>query len=247
MRLNVVATHYRSFEKEVDMNSNRDTIMGSVAGSGAVAVREVAEALFTAAGKELLSEGSRQTLQRAVVQQSGLVVDAFASELSLGARAAAKLLGEQSAAQGGAVMVHEAAKQAGTAALTVVAPSAGKALAQGAMKAAGREVLKGAVKAAGIGLVIDGAFAGYEGIRAYRRGEMTKKEAIVHTAKEASTGAVATGVGVLLAAGLVAVTGGMAAPVVFAVGASGAIGAKEILRRLVDGVATRADGVMRIT
>src|SRR5207247_1753203 len=98
----------------------------------------------------------------------------------------------------------------------------------------------GAVKAAGIGFLIDGAFGAYEGITAHRRGEMTKEQAIAHTAKEASTGAVATGVGVLLAAGFVAVTGGAAAPVVFAVGASGAIGAKQILRRLVDGATARA-------
>lgn len=219
------------------MSSRRNKILGSVAGSGAVAVRGAAEALFSTAGKGLLDEGAREGLRRAMVENTTAVVDAFAPGLSLGAQAtttAAKIIVDQGGKQAGALVVHEAARHAGHAALADGASAAAaKVLAREAMKTAGREVLKGAGKAAGIGFVIDGAFGAYEGVTAYQRGQMTKKEALAHAAQEASTGAVATGAGVLLAAGLVAVTGGAAAPLVFAVGAGGAIGAKQILRRLI--------------
>lgn len=226
------------------MSTKRDTILGSVAGSGAVAVREAAEMLFAMGGRKLLSEGTRAGLRSAVVKNSTLIVDALAPGLSHGAREASKLVAEQGVQQTGALVVEASAKRAGRAALTRGVPAAATALAEETAKAAGREVLKGAGKAAGIGFVIDGAIGAYEGISAVRRGEMTRNDAIAHTAKEASTGAVATGVGVLLAAGLVAVTGGVAAPVAFAVGAGGAIGAKHLLCRLVDGVTARAGAPM---
>ena len=100
-----------------------------------------------------------------------------------------------------------------------------------AARAAGKEILKGASKAAGLGLVIDGAVASVEAVVAVRSGSMDRKSAAEYVAKEAATGAVATGAGVLLGAGLVALTGGVAAPVVFAVGAIGSIGTKRLLRR----------------
>ncbi|XYH98236.1 hypothetical protein ACMHYB_00230 [Sorangium sp. So ce1128] len=216
------------------MSSRRNKILGSIAGSSAVAVRGAAEALFSTAGKGLLDEGAREGLRRAMVENTTAVVDALAPGLSMGAQATAKVIVDQGGKQAGALVLHEAARQAGQAALTDGASAvAAKALAREAMKTAGREVLKGAGKAAGIGFVVDGAFGAYEGVTAYQRGQMTKKEALAHVAQEASTGAVATGAGVLLAAGLVAVTGGAAAPLVFAVGAGGAIGAKQVLRRLI--------------
>jgi hypothetical protein len=100
-----------------------------------------------------------------------------------------------------------------------------------AARAAGKQILKGAGKAAGIGLVIDGALASVEAVSAVRGGAMDRKQAVTYVATEAATGAVATGAGVLLGAGLVALTGGIAAPVVFATSALGAIGAKRLLRR----------------
>ena len=81
--------------------------------------------------------------------------------------------------------------------------------------------------------MLDGAVAGVEAIIAVRNGSTDKKSAVIHVAKEATTGAIATGAGVLLGAGLVALTGGIAAPVVFAVGALGSIGTKRLLRRVV--------------
>ncbi|MGK4008114.1 hypothetical protein WMF31_36185 [Sorangium sp. So ce1036] len=217
---------------EVEMSS-RNHLLGSIAGSGAVAVRGAAEVLFAAAGKRLLDEGTREGLRRAMVHNATAVVDTLAPGLAMGAQTTAKSIVDQGGKQAGAQIAQEAARQAGQAALAGAAPEGARALAREAMKTAGREVLKGAGKAAGIGFLVDGAFGTYEGITAYQRGEMTRKEAIAHAAQEASTGAVATGAGVLLAAGLVAMTGGAAAPLVFAVGAGGAIGTKQILRRLI--------------
>ncbi|WP_441289443.1 hypothetical protein ACSRUE_01355 [Sorangium sp. KYC3313] len=222
------------------MSSQRNKILGSIAGSGAVAVRGAAEALFSAAGKGLLDEGTREGLKRVMVENTTAVVDALAPGLSLGTQTTAKLIADQGGTQAAAIVAQAAGRHAGQAALTDgVSTAVAKGLAREAMRAAGREVLKGAGKAAGIGFVIEGAFGAYEGITAYQRGEMTRNEALAHAAQEASTGAVATGAGVLLAAGLVAVTGGAAAPLVFAVGAGGAIGAKQALRRLVDRVSSK--------
>jgi hypothetical protein len=55
---------------------------------------------------------------------------------------------------------------------------------------------------------------------------MTQREAAVHVAREASTGAAATAAGTAAAALLVAVTGGIAAPAVFMVAATASLGAK---------------------
>jgi len=79
--------------------------------------------------------------------------------------------------------------------------------------------------------VIDGAVASLEAAVAVRSGAMDRRTAAVHVATEAATGAASTAAGVLLGAGLVALTGGIGAPVVFAIGALGAIGAKQLLRR----------------
>lgn len=219
---------------EDEMGSKRNSLLGAVAGHGAVAVRGAAEVLFATAGKDLLDEGARQGVRHVLVDHTTAVMDAFAPGLSLGTREAAKRLADHGAKQAAALAGQEAARQAGQAALVHGAPAVARALTREVVKAAGKEVLKGAGRAAGIGFVIEGAFGAFEGVMAYRRGAMTRKDALVHAAKEASTGAVASGAGVLLAAGLVAVTGGAAAPVVFAVGAGGAIGTKRLLRRLID-------------
>jgi hypothetical protein len=105
---------------------------------------------------------------------------------------------------------------------------------KGSARLAARRIATGAGKAAGIGFVLDGAIATVEGVIAVRNGSMDVDGAMKHVAKEATTGAVATGAGVLLGAGLVALTGGVAAPVAFAVGAVGAIGTKRALLRWVE-------------
>ena len=150
--------------------------------------------------------------------------------------------GKRLLAEGAQKAIRELAENSAKAILGTFAPStlarvAGAAeLTKGVVKQAGvtavKEVLKGAGKAAGVGFVVDGVFGGVEAALAYKNGKMTGKEAAVHVSKEAGTGALATGAGVAVAAGVVALTGGLAAPVVFVIGAGAAIGAKQGLKRL---------------
>lgn len=121
-----------------------------------------------------------------------------------------------------------AAVPSGLRALTV---ATGAAAVQTA-RAAGAQVLRGALRAGGVGLVIDGAVGAVSGIWRYRRGTMTGKQACMHTVSEAGTGAVATATGVALAAGVIALTGPLAAPTVLAIGAGGALASKLGLTRL---------------
>jgi hypothetical protein len=218
------------YEKQVER-----VIQACVAGAGSVAVRLSAESLFEAGGKLLLAEGAKLALRQAV---AGTARGLFHAAVPAG-------LGE---------LAHEGVRRLTTAAeaLSGAASGAGSGVALGAAEAAStslastgfvasrqlamtasKQILKGAGKAAGVGLVVDGVFGGIQAASAYRKGEMTGRQAAVHVVREASTGAVATGFGVAVAAGLVAVTGGLGAPVVFAVGAGSSIGAKQLLRRLV--------------
>jgi len=183
-----------------------------IAGGGAARVIASSVTLFEAGGKLLLDEGAKSALRSAAEKGAE-------SALAL---AAGPLLGPATVlAKRPIGMLAHAGKAART-----VAPQAARA--------AGKEILKGAGKAAGVGLLIDGAVAGVEAVVAVRNGSMDRKGAATYVAKEAASGAVATGAGVLLGAGLVAVTGGLAAPVVFAVGALGSIGTKKLLRRFTD-------------
>jgi hypothetical protein len=154
--------------------------------------------------------------------------------LGEGTRRLVRDAAERGATKALAAAIPPVLSPAAAAASKHVAEIAPRALATGS-RAAGlamKEVLRGTGKAAGIGFAIDGAVAGFEAIVAHRAGTMDGKEAARHVAKEASTGALATGAGVLVGAGLVAVTGGVAAPVVFAVSAASAIAAKRALRRV---------------
>jgi hypothetical protein len=187
-----------------------DALRAVAAGSGATRVMASSVALFEAGGKVLLTEGTRN-LVRSAAEKSAERAFAVAAGPLLGpvttfAKAPIRLL------TGGGKLARSTAP--------VVA------------RVAGKEILKGATKAAGIGLVLDGAIAGVEAIGAVRDGSLDRREAAKYVVKEAATGAVATGAGVLLGAGLVALTGGVAAPVVFAVAAVGSIGAKHWLRRV---------------
>ncbi len=192
-----------------DPRSVADALRSVVAGSAASHVITSSVALFEAGGKLVLDEGTRNVVRSAAEK---------GAESAL-AFAAGPLLGPATAM----------AKK--PVALLASSAKAMRAVAPVAARTAGKEILKGAGKAAGIGFVIDGAVAGVEAVVAMRNGSMTKEKAGWYVAKEAATGAVATGAGVLLGAGLIALTGGVAAPVVFAVGALGSIGTKRILRR----------------
>jgi hypothetical protein len=196
-------------EAATDPRSVGDAVRSVIAGGAAARVIASSVALFEAGGKLLLDEGTKSVLRGAAER---------GAESAL-AFAAGPLLGP-------ATML--AKKPIG---LLANAGKAARAAAPLAARAAGKEILKGAGKAAGIGLAIDGAVASVEAVIAVRDGSMDRTSAVGYVATEAATGAVATGAGVLLGAGLVALTGGAAAPVVFAVGALGSIGTKRLLRR----------------
>ena len=183
-----------------------------IAGGAAAHLITSSVTLFEAGGKLLLDEGARSALRSAAEKGAE-------SALAL---AAGPLLGPATVL---------AKKPIG---MLAHAGSTAKAIAPHAVRAAGKEILKGAGKAAGVGLLIDGAVASVEAVAAVRNGSMDRRNAATYVAKEAATGAGATGAGVLLGAGLVALTGGMAAPVVFAVGARGSLGTKKLLRRFTD-------------
>jgi hypothetical protein len=197
-------------EAATEPRSVGNALRSVIAGSGAAHVIASSVTLFEAGGKLVLDEASRSALRRAAEKGAE-------SALAL---AAGPLLGP-------ATLL--AKKPIG---MLAGASKAARVAAPLAARTAGKEILKGAGKAAGIGLLIDGAVASVEAAVAVRNGAMDRKSAATYVAKEAATGALATGAGVLLGAGLVAVTGGVAAPVVFAVGALGSIGAKRVLRRL---------------
>jgi hypothetical protein len=204
-----------------------ESLRAALAGGEAAKLIASSAALFEAGGKHMLSAGAQKAVRevaergaaRAIAMTTGPILESAGS-------LAAKPLIAMTAKAGAALGLKQSA---GVAAGSALAKGVGKQ----AMRMAGKQVLKGAGKAAGIGFVLDGAVAGVEAIIAVRNGSTDKRSAAIHVAKEATTGAIATGAGVLLGAGLVALTGGIGAPVVFAVGALGSIGAKRLLRRVV--------------
>jgi hypothetical protein len=173
-----------------------DAVRGAVAGSGGASVRAAAQALFDAGGNKVLPV----VIQRAVRS----TVERQASRLLTGAG----LLEHASAA--GRLMEGNTARTA---------------VLHGA-RAAGRQVFRSVGAAAAVGALVDGGWATMQAVKGVRAGSMTQKEAVVHVAREAGTGALATAAGTATAALLVAVTGGIAAPALFAVAAVASIGAK---------------------
>lgn len=184
-----------------------EAVRAAVAGGHAAKLIGSATAIFQAGGNKLLSAAAQSTLRTAVEKGAEKAIATATGALLPADLSPMKLIGSGA--------------------------RAGTAVVKGGARVAAREIAKGAGKAAGIGFVVDGAVASVEGVLAVRAGTMDKNQAVKHVAKEATTGAVATGAGVLLATGLVALTGGVAAPVVFAVGAIGSIGTKRALRRWV--------------
>ena len=204
-----------------------ESLRAALAGGEAAKLIASSAALFEAGGKHMLSAGAQKAVRevaergaaRAIAMTTGPILESAGS-------LAAKPLNAMTTKAGAALGMKQSA---GVAAGGALAKGVGKQ----AMRMAGKQVLKGAGKAAGIGFVLDGAVAGVEAIIAVRNGSTDRRSAAIHVVKEATTGAIATGAGVLLGAGLVALTGGIGAPVVFAVGALGSIGAKRLLRRVV--------------
>jgi len=204
-----------------------DSLRAAIAGGEAARLLASSATLFEAGGKLVLSEGVQRAVRevaarsaaRAIAITTGPILESAAS-------LAGKPLIAMSAKAGAALGVKSSIGASATGAVA-------KGIGKQAMRIAGKQVLKGAGKAAGIGFVLDGTIAGVEAIIAVRNGSSDRKTALKHVAKEATTGAIATATGVLLGASLVVLTGGIAAPVVFAVGALGSVGTKHLLRRFV--------------
>lgn len=132
------------------------------------------------------------------------------------------------------------------ASATVLESSAASALAPGlaaqTVRAAGRRIAGRLGVAAGAGAVIDGGWAVMHAVRRVRDGSLTRRQATGHVVREVCTGAAATAAGAGAAALLVAVTGGVAAPALFVVGATASIGVKAGL----DGYLGRWSSAIRV-
>jgi hypothetical protein len=114
---------------------------------------------------------------------------------------------------------------AGVAARAIETSPAPMMAVRGA-RAASRQLVRGVAGAAAAGAALDGGWALFKAVRKVRRGEMTRRQATVHVAREAGAGAAATAAGTAAAALLIALTGGVAAPAVFVVAAAASMGAK---------------------
>jgi len=193
----------------------RDALRAAVAGTEGSFVSGAAHALYEAGGKAVLPAAVQRALRGAVEGEASRVL-AGVGLLAGGTAASARML------EGGAL----------------------RAVAQRTAAAAGRQVLRGLGAAALGGALIDGGWALVQAVRKVRRGAMTKREAATYVATEAGAGAAATAAGAAAAALLVTVTGGLAAPAVFVVGAAASLGARagiDVWLRARDRGAIRAE------
>lgn len=187
--------------------TKRDALRAMFAGARGVALRPIAQRLYDLGGRTLLPAAAQQVVRGALETE--------ATRLFAGA--------------GLLVEGASAAKMLGAAKSATPAPTA---IATATARAAGQQMLRGVGRAAGIGALIDGAWGTAEAVYRYRKGTMNARDACVHVAKEAGTGAAATAAGAAAAALVVTMTGGVALPAVFMVGAVTSIGAKVGLTRL---------------
>lgn len=189
--------------------NRRDAVRALVSGGEAVALRSAAHVLFEAGGRRVLPVAAQAALRSTLEREAKRLMMGVGGLLKEGATAAAPAA---RVAAGG-----EAAAVATTTARAVIAPTA---------RIAAQQVLRGVGRAAGIGAILDGAWGTVEAIARVRNRTMTPRQAVVHVAKEASTGAAATAAGAAAAAAVVTVTGGLAVPAVFFVGAAASIATK---------------------
>jgi hypothetical protein len=182
--------------------NKRDTLRGTVAGMEGLAARGAAQALFERGGRRVLPAALQQALRSAVESRAARMLGADAGKLL--------------------------ADPGGTFAVKVVAQRAPalRAAAGQTLGGAGRSVLRGIGASAWAGALIDGGFALFVATRRVRGGTMSRGEAAGHVAREAASGAAATAAGTAAAALVVVLTGGVAAPALFAVGAAASLGAK---------------------
>jgi len=212
----------------------RNLVRAKLAGDAAVAVSLSAVRVFSAGGQRLLGEVTQKAIQASVARAGEQLLTAAtprglqrfltlpSTEVVGGAtRLAAQVLPTSATAEGAVI----AGAKSGLT-LKKLQPISGAVI-----RSASRDVLRGASRAAAIGLLIDGGIGAVEGYLAYRRGRLSRTEALLHAGKEAASGALATGTGVMLAGAAVALTGAMGGPAVFVIGAGGAIAAKHVLKR----------------
>jgi hypothetical protein len=173
---------------------------GAVAGAEAVGALSGAYLLFEAGGKAVLPSSLQGALRA--------VLEGEAARVFTG-------------------MTPPGLLESGVCAAAQAAPaSTGRVVAAQAVRAAGRQVLRRVGAAAGAGALIDGGWALVHAVRCVKRGTMTRRQAVQHVAREATTGAAATVAGTAAGVLVVAATGGVAVPAVFLVGAATSLGAK---------------------
>jgi hypothetical protein len=175
----------------------RDAVRSALAGAQGMSTKAAAQAIFEAGGNAVLPATVQGAVRGAVEREASRWL--LASGLA-GARA------------GGAPAVLESA--------------AARAAAVTSVGVAGRQIARALGVSAAAGAVIDGGWAIAVASRRVREGSMTHRQAAFHVAREAGTGAAAVALGAAASTTLVALTGGVAAPALFAVGAAAAFGAK---------------------
>lgn len=180
--------------------TRRDAMRGAVAGAQGVSAGGAARALFEAGGRHVLPAGVQEAVKSAVESQASRVLAVEAG--------------------------HRMLQSGAAAATAIVEGSVAQSVAAQTIRGAARQILRGIAASAGAGALIDGGWALAAAMRHVRGGTMTGREAAGHVAREAATGALATAAGTAAAATLVTLTGGVAAPAVFMVGAVASIGAK---------------------
>jgi hypothetical protein len=222
--------------------SRRDAIRSGVAGAQGVASRGAAQALFHAGGRRVLPELVQRAVRGAVEREASRLMAGFGLLERGAASAAASTTASTAASTAASTTASTTASTAASTAASAVPGTAMRAVAAQGARAAGREILRGVTVAAGAGALIDGGWALVQAVRGVRRGTMSRKQAAVHVAREATTGAAATAAGTAAAALLVVVTGGVAAPAVFFVGAAATLSAKAGLDAW---LAMRARGAIR--
>jgi hypothetical protein len=192
----------------------KDAVRGAVAGAAAASVRRAAQALFEAGGRKVLPAAVQRAV-RSTVEREATKILVGSGMLERGARGAGRLL---DSAPAKAVAIHGA-------------------------RAAGRQVARSFGAAAGVGALVDGGWALVQAMKRVKAGSMTQREAAAHVAREAGTGAAATVAGTAAAVMLVSLTGGIAAPALFLVGAATSVGAKMGLDAWLN---ARAAGAIRV-
>jgi hypothetical protein len=175
----------------------RDAARSALAGAQGVSTRAAANVLFEAGGHTILP-ATVQTAVRGAVEHE-------ATRWMLQAGIAG--------ARGGA-------------APAVLENAAARVVAVTTVEAAGRQIVRALGVSAVVGAAIDGGWALVAATKRVREGTMSRRQAALHVVREAGTGAAAVALGAAASTTLVALTGGVAAPALFAFGAAAAFGAK---------------------